>query len=81
MSKKVYYRQCYLCKNDNMFQTSWIPEKFAVLNKVLKLRDPDGEWDNGWVVRRVSQNRIHDTPDSHKEIKAHRKATGDSLRK
>lgn len=82
MKKKVYYRQCNLQKG-NMHQTSWIPEQYAVTNKVLKLRDPDGVWEDGWVVKRVSSNRVEDTSitDSHKEIKAHRNATGDSLPK
>lgn len=80
--KKTYYKQCDLQKG-NMFQTSWIPEKFATLNRVLKLRDGDGKWDDGWVVIRAGQNRVEDSsmPDLHKEIRGHRKATGDSLPK
>ena len=86
MSKKVYYRQCHLVrptKTGKMEQTSYIPEPYCVLGKVLKLRDENGEWENGWIVERASNHKRLDEelPDPHKEIKEHRKATGDSMRK
>ncbi len=86
MSKTVYYRQCHLVKpiaRGESHQTSWLPETFAVLGKVLKLRGADGAWDNGWVVRRVGSYRAPDdsVPDAHKDIKGHRRATGDALPK
>lgn len=72
MSKKTP-----LCES---IKTSWIPERFAVVGKVLKLKNSDGEWDDGWVVTLASKTRIADEslPDYHDEIKGHRKATGDS---
>lgn len=86
MSKKVYYRQCKMRKKHSETsyseQVSYIPEEFAVMNKVLKLKE-NGEWDDGWVVIGVSSDRHADeeVPDYHQAIKAHRKATGDSQRK
>lgn len=79
--KETYYRQCKLVKG-NMHQTSWIPEKFAILNKVLKLKE-NGKWVDGWVVEKVSKTKLADSmlPDYHQEIKDHRKATGDNLPK
>lgn len=67
----------------NSFQTSYIPEEFAVLNKYLKLRDSEGVWDNGWQVIEVSSLRHADDslPDYHYQIKQHRQATGDSMKK
>jgi hypothetical protein len=64
-------------------QTSWIPEEFAVVGKVLKLKNADGIWDNGWIVQTAGQNRVAENmlPDYHSEIKGHRKATGDALPK
>ena len=54
MAKKPQnYRQCHLKKNDGEHiweQVSWIPEPYCVVGKVLKLRDEDGRWDNGWKV-------------------------------
>ena len=53
MAKKVNYRQCHLKKKDGTHvweQVSWIPEPYCVVGKVLKLRDSDGNWDDGWKV-------------------------------
>ena len=73
-----YYRQCKMQKHDS-FQTSFLPEEFAIKNKVIKLRD-NGVWDDGWQVIEVSSFRRTEEslPDYHAEIKRHRKATGDS---
>jgi len=86
MGKTTFYRQCYLEKpttEGTSCQMSWIPEKFAVKDKVLKLKDDDGNWDNGWIVRTVGTFRREDEdlPDSHSAIKGHRKTTGDSMPK
>ncbi len=82
MSKKTYYRQCRLQKG-NTHQMSWIPEEFAVKGKIIKLRDEDGVWDDGWKVNEAYSTRLetHDLPDPHSEIKGHRKATGDAMPK
>jgi hypothetical protein len=81
MSKKTAYRQCKLQKG-NSHQMSWIPEKFAVLNKTLKLKGEGEDWDDGWVVKEVHSRREDDEMlDPHAAIKGHRKNTGDSLPK
>jgi len=82
----AFYRQCFLRHNLEQgiqFQTTWIPEQFAVKGKTLKLKDDNGIWVDGWVVDRVYQRDVPEKhlPDSHIEIKAHRRNTGDSLRK
>ena len=82
MNKKIYYRQCVLEK-ENMTTVSWIPEKYAEKGKYLKLKNENGEWENGWVVKCASADRVEESylPDSHQQIKDHRKKTGDSLPK
>jgi hypothetical protein len=85
MSKNTFYRQCRLVKKTTRGErqkTSWLPEKFAVLGKALRLRQGE-EWEDGWVVTMVSESRLEDEelPGSHREIKNHRKATGDSSRR
>ena len=79
MSKQVYYSQCKL-KRGNTETVCWIPEKYAIIGKVVKLKGLDEEWEEGWVVEQ-SYSRVleENLPDSHKEIKAHKKRTGDSL--
>lgn len=34
------------------YQTSWLPEKFAVVGRYVRLRteDDDNPWDDGWEV-------------------------------
>jgi len=44
----MYHVQCVLNK-DNIYQTSWIPEKYAKMGKWLKLK-MDGKWEDGWQV-------------------------------
>lgn len=83
--KTIFYRQCHLVKPmevGELRQMSWIPEQYAVLGKVLKLRQEE-TWVDGWVVATVSSTRLEEKllPDSHKEIKSHRKKTGDAMQK
>lgn len=47
-----YSRQCVLVnvgRESKKIKTSWIPEKFAVRGKILKLKE-NGEWEDGWEV-------------------------------
>lgn len=78
------YSQCTLHKKFNdktLVMVSYIHEKFAKLNSVIKLKDENtGEWMNGWVVVQVGELVDgEDAPDYRQQIKAHRRATGDSL--
>ena len=61
---------------------SYIPETFAQVGSVIKLRQDDNTWEDGWIVESVGA-RVEEAnlPDSHKAIKQHRKATGDFLPK
>src|SRR4051794_14557386 len=84
MSKMTDFRQCRLVKKSasgTKHTTSWLPEQFAHVGKVLKLRDDTGLWEDGWLVEEASQTRVaeDDLLDAHQGIKSHRKATGDSL--
>jgi hypothetical protein len=75
-----FYKQCKLIRN-NTECTSWIPEQFAVVGKGLKLKDGQN-WINGWVVKevysRLAENQL---PNFNKDVRIHRKKTGDSLPK
>jgi len=42
------YVQCRLQK-ENTHTTSWIPEQFATLNRIVKIKK-DEEWNGGWKV-------------------------------
>lgn len=47
----MYYKQCVLRK-DKWTTISWIPEKFAKKNKVVKIKSDTG-WETGWIVKEI----------------------------
>ena len=74
------YCQCRLQKAGTE-QVVWIPEQFACINKVIKIKN-DGEWDDGWVVYAVYCDfKLEKPPDAHNTCKRHKNATGDNLPK
>ncbi len=83
MAKQVFYRQCRLVKRlevGELVQVSWLPEPYASTGRVVKLRDRDGAWDDGWVVAGAGTNRLpaDQVPDFHELIRGHLRATGDA---
>ena len=49
----TYHRQCLL-NNKNRWVTTWIPEEYAHIGKLLKIRDSSEDaWDEGWRVRSI----------------------------
>lgn len=83
MAKTVYYRQCRLLKKTpagEFVQVSWIPEPYAAAGRVLKLRNDDGVWDDGWRVLGAGDRRLKagEVPDFHELSKSHLRATGDA---
>lgn len=49
------YKQCLLVKG-NSRQISWLPVQFAKVGTVVKLKDDNGEWSNGWEVKEASSD-------------------------
>ncbi len=49
----------------------------------MRIKRDDSSWDSGLVVEFVSEYEVDEKnlPDSHKEIKDHRKMTGDNTPK
>lgn len=51
------YTQCLLNKKTEfgtLQEVSWIPEKFAVADKQIKLKDENTEkWSDGWIVKQL----------------------------
>lgn len=87
---KMIYNQCTLVKRESTndpdakivtTQVSYIPKKYAQLNRVLKLKEGD-IWEDGWKITSVGSDTPEDqVPDVHSDIKGHRKMTGDSIKK
>ncbi len=56
----MMYIQCTVTKKlpSGVKTTStFLPEKFAKLGKVLKLQDKNSEWEDGWVVESVGKDK------------------------
>ncbi len=86
MSNTIQYRQCGLLRelpNDSTsFQVSFIPSRFSKPNQIVRLKQFDGQWQDGWKVVSVGTEVDADhLLDQHKAIKSHRKSTGDSLKR
>ena len=83
MARIVFYRQCRLVRpvpTGEHVVVSWIPDRFAERDRVVKLKDDGGSWSDGWVVTAVGSNRLatNQLPDFHELRKAHLRATGDA---
>ena len=83
MPRNVKYVQCAMKRSvagGSVRTTSYIPQQFAKLGRVLRLKDDNVGWVDGWVVECVGDAIIDgdQLPDSHKAIKNHRKSTGDT---
>jgi len=63
------YRQCFLVLGDKK-TVSWIPEKFAKIGKYLKLKNSEGSWINGWLIKsvngRMTEDEMRTASRSHK---------------
>ena len=83
MTRNMKYAQCAMRRivtGASVVTTSYIPTQFARVGKVLKLKDSDNLWVDGWVVETVGDEIVEgDTvPNYRKAIRNHRKSTGDS---
>lgn len=86
MTKRVKYIQCEMKRTivDGLVRTiSFIPQRFAKLGRVLKLKNEHDQWVDGWTVEFVGNTVVDsaDAPDYRKAIRRHRKSTGDSQRR
>jgi hypothetical protein len=63
MKRNELYRQCRLVKkvrDGEAIQTSYLPAEFAREGRIVKLREEDGGWDDGWVIRVVGGSLTED---------------------
>jgi len=79
MAEKSKYIQCVLIQK-SATRTSFIPEKFAKLGGVVRLRDGE-KWSEPWVVLHTGAESFIDDLDIGKSIRQHRNRTGDSILK
>jgi hypothetical protein len=58
VAQEMMYRQCALEKREGkavIKRVLWGPEKYAVLGKLVKVEEDNGEWSEGWRVVFVSK--------------------------
>ena len=73
LRKQTGQRKTTLC-------VSYIPQKFAKADQVIKLRDDYGNWSDGWIVKHAGE--ITDVlPNPRKAIKGHKTRTLDNMPK
>ena len=48
----VKYKQCEL-KRKNVKLISWLPDRYAIVGKFIKLTNENGEQEDGWEVKSV----------------------------
>lgn len=63
MKRNELYRQCRLVKRirgGEKLLMSYIPDEFARVGRVVKLKDDDGGWDDGWVIGLVGNARTEE---------------------
>ena len=78
------YHQCVMRKQRTATASavivSYLPARFAWPGSVVKRKQGDGTWDDGWIVESVGASRLeNEVLDPHQAIKGHRRTTGDDL--
>lgn len=62
MSKIKYYQQCELErkeKESTIHTVAYIPEEFAAVGKVVKIKDKENDtWQDGWKVTFSSSEKV-----------------------
>lgn len=73
------YTQCVLIqknKEGELHTTSWIPSSFAKVGRVLRLKNDDDVWEDGWVVAEAGTVKSADyVLDHERDFKRQRKAS------
>jgi hypothetical protein len=77
----MLYSQCTVerkTESGKSTMVTWLPAKFAIKGKVLKLKGNGDVWTDGWVVTKVGELATK-PPNWTKLVRQHRRNTGDSL--
>jgi hypothetical protein len=60
VAKDDVFVQCDLRRVNGQVDVSWIPERYAQRGKMLKLKNVEGVWENGWEVVALHTRRRFD---------------------
>ena len=67
MKRNQLYRQCRLVKRlrDGVaVQVSYLPAEYARVGRIVQVRENDGDWDDGWVIRAIGPSASADELDA-----------------
>jgi hypothetical protein len=75
MKRNELYRQCRMVKrlrDGEAIETSYLPAEFAKVGRIVKVREEDGAWDDGWVIRSVggtlTEEQLADLERAHRRF-------------
>jgi hypothetical protein len=75
----TFYKQCTMSlasgEGRTSYQTAWIPEQFAKRGKYLRIKNENGDFDNGWLVERAGRKRLEESLINSDEHRHHRSVT------
>lgn len=72
MKKETNYVQCALMR-ENWHHMAWIPQKFAILNKFIKIEKEDGSLEDGWQVVGVSDKIVKSAQEANEQSQLYKK--------
>ncbi len=58
---------------DNWHHMAWIPQSFAILDKVIKIKNEDSTWDDGWVVVGIGENIVKTAEEANAQSQLYKK--------
>ena len=71
----MFYVQCELQKGNKLLVT-WIPEKFAKLKNIVRVKDENDQWEDGWEVKQTYGKITEQQAFAQRDLyKQHRKGT------
>lgn len=72
MKKETNYIQCALERNE-WHHMAWIPEKFAIIGKFVKIKNEDETWQDGWKVVGVSDKIVKTAAEANAQSQLYKK--------
>jgi hypothetical protein len=72
MKKETNYIQCALMR-ENSHHMAWIPEKFAIIDKFIKIKNDDDTWTDGWKVVGVGDKVVKTASEANAQSQLYKK--------
>ena len=76
----MMYTQCTLrrpTENGYSVDTAWIPSEFAKVGKIIKIKQADDSWEDGWKVVSTGTTRSAEWLQGHERDYLHQREASD----